>query len=254
MGILRGLRYNWNGLRLALRTPRLLALGLVRLAAVLAATVVGVGLSMAYHEPLLAAIWSRPESLWIVWLWYLASWLLALLLIVAAALAGYLAAQVLFAVLVMDLMSRYTERIATGREAPPPAMRYWRWFLFLVAQEVPRAVVPLLISLILLIGGWVTPLGPLLAVVSAGVAAIFMAWDCSDLVPARRMEPFSRRFGRLKASLGLHLGFGLWFLVPGLNLVFLAFAPVGGTLMALETMGEAPGGNPLANELKRTRQ
>ena len=30
MGIIKGLRYNWSGLRLALRTPRLLTLGLVK--------------------------------------------------------------------------------------------------------------------------------------------------------------------------------------------------------------------------------
>ncbi len=234
MGIVKGLRYNWQGLRLALGDRRLLALGLVRLAAVLATTLIGAGLALAYHEPLLAAAWPRPESLWVLWLWYLASWILALMLVAAAALGGYLAAQILFAVWIMDLMSRRTERIATGREVPPPRMSHLRWFLHLVAQEVPRAVVPLLLSLFLFLLGWLTPLGPVLAVLSAAVAAIFMAWDCTDLVSARRMEPFATRLAALRKRLGLHLGFGLWFLVPGLNLIFLAFAPVGGTLLALE--------------------
>ena len=241
MGIVRGLRYNLRGLRLALGNGRLLTLGLVRLAAVLVATVVGAGLALTYHGPLLASIWPRPESIWIVWLWFLTSWILALLLIAAAALIGYLAAQVLFAVFIMDLMSRYTERIVTGKEVPPPKMPPLRWFMHLVAQEVPRAVVPLFLSLILLVLGWLTPLGPILAILSAAVAAVCMAWDCTDLVPARRLEPFAARFARLRASLGLHLGFGLWFLVPGLNLIFLAYAPVGGTLMALEAIAGKTG-------------
>jgi CysZ protein len=61
-----------------------------------------------------------------------------------------------------------------------------------------------------------------------------MAWDSTDLVFARRMEPFRLRLGRLSGNIGFHLGFGLWFLIPGLNLLFLSFAPVGGTLFALE--------------------
>ena len=233
MSIIKGLQCNLAGLRLALRTPKLLVMGLVRLAAILLATIAGAALAMTYHEALLAAIWQRPESVWVLWLWFLASWLLALLLIAAAALIGYLLAQVLFAVVVMDLMSRHTERIVTGREVPPPAMPVLRWFVFLVAQEVPRAVLPLIFSVFLLVGGWITPLGPVLTILSAAAAAVFMAWDSTDLVPARRLEPFQVRFGRLKASLGFHLGFGLWFLIPVLNLVFLAFAPVGGTLYAV---------------------
>jgi CysZ protein len=235
MGIVRGLKCNLAGLRLGLTTPKLLLMGLVRLAAMLAATLAGAAVALAYHAPLMALVWQRPESLWLVWLWHLASWLLAAVLLAAAAVIGYLVAQVLFSVLIMDLMSRHTERLATGREAPPPAMSRLRWFAFLVAQEIPRAVLPVLIGMALLAVGWLTPLGPAVTVVSSLAAAIFMAWDSTDLVPARRLEPFGRRFGRLTGSLGFHLGFGLWFLIPVVNLVFLSFAPVGGTLFALET-------------------
>jgi len=239
MGIIAGLRCNLAGLLLGLRTPRLLVMGLARLAVILLATLAGAFLALAYHQEVLSMVWSRPESVWLVWLWYLAAWLLAALLVAASAVLGYLVAQVVFAVWVMDLMSRHTERIVTGREAPPPDMPALRWFAFLVAQEVPRAVLPVGVSLLLLIGGWLTPAGPVVALLSSLAAAVFMAWDNTDLVPARRMEPFGRRMGRLAGSLGFHIGFGLWFLVPVANLLFLAFAPVGGTLHALGA-SEAP--------------
>jgi CysZ protein len=238
MGIIRGFRCNLAGVRLGLATPRLMLMGLARLAAIVAATLLGAVLAMAYHAQMLAAVWSKPESLWLIWLWYLASWLLGLALLGIAALIGYLVAQVLFSVLIMDLMSRHTERLITGREVPPPAMSRLRWFVFLVKQEIPRTVLPLLIGVALLAAGWFTPLGPMLAIVSSLAAAIFMAWDSTDLVPARRLEPLGKRFRRLTGSLGFHLGFGLWFLIPVVNLVFLSFSPVGGTLFALETMGE----------------
>jgi CysZ protein len=238
LGIIRGFKYNLAGLRLGLTTPKLLTMGLVRLAAIVAATVIGAVLALAYHDALMAALWQRPESLWWVWLWYLASWLLAVILMGLSVIMGYLVSQILFSVLIMDLMSRHTEQLTTGREVPPPPMGKLRWLAFLVAQEIPRTVLPVIIGMALLVAGWLTPLGPVLAVLSSLAAAVFMAWDSTDLVPARRLEPFRRRMGRLVGNLGFHLGFGLWFLVPGLNLVFLSFAPVGGTLFALETTGE----------------
>ncbi|MDD2603248.1 MAG: EI24 domain-containing protein [Desulfobacterales bacterium] len=238
MGLIRGFKYNLAGLRLGLTTPKLLMMGLVRLGAMVAVTIIGMVLALTYHDALMSALWQRPESLWWIWLWYLASWLLAVVLVGMSVIVGYLVAQVLFSVLIMDLMSRHTEQIATGREVPPPPMGKLRWLVFLVGQEVPRAILPILIGLVLMAVGWLTPLGPILAVASSLAAAVFMAWDSTDLVPARRLEPFRRRWGRLTGNIGFHLGFGIWFLIPVLNLLFLSFAPVGGTLFAIESAGE----------------
>jgi CysZ protein len=78
--------------------------------------------------------------------------------------------------------------------------------------------------------GWFTPLGPLMAIVTSGISVIFIAWDNTDLIPARRLDPFKKRLKRLLKTLPFHLGFGLLFLLPGLNILFLSFAPVGATL------------------------
>ena len=72
-------------------------------------------------------------------------------------------------------------------------------------------------------------------VVPASVlGAVFLAWDNTDLVPARRMEPFGRRFAFLLRTLPFHLGFGLPMLVPLLNMFLLSYAPVGATLYMVE--------------------
>jgi CysZ protein len=82
--------------------------------------------------------------------------------------------------------------------------------------------------------GWFTPLGPVLLLVSSAMTISFLAWDYTDLVPARHMIPFKTRIRSfLKAGL-FHLGFGLPFLVPVLNILFLSFAPVGATLYYLD--------------------
>jgi len=237
MGVLRGLSYNLRGLRMASRNPRLLLLGLVHLIAVVILTVIAVGLTFAYHQDVLSLVWSKPASAWLVWLWYLASWLVALLMAAFATIVAYLLSQVLFSVLIMDLMSRITERLISGKEKQPQDGSLWGQFFFLLRQEIPRTILPLTATILLVAFGWLTPLGPIISVLGSAAAVLFLAWDNTDLVPARRMEPFAIRFRFLMKHLGFHLGFGLPFLIPGINILFLSYAPVGATLYYIENHG-----------------
>jgi CysZ protein len=234
MNLLHGVRYNLKGMRLALATPRLLMLGLLRFVIVVAITLVAAGLVLAWNQELISMIWSRPESAWLVWLWHLVSWLMTLLLIAVSTVAAYIMAQILFGVFIMDKMSRITEKLqgvslSAESELPPVAQ-----FLFLLKQEIPRALFPILISLFIMLAGWLTPLGPVVTLLSSLVAAIFLAWDNTDLVPARQFIPFGERFRFLGRTLLFHIGFGLLFLIPLANMVFLSFAPVGATLYQID--------------------
>jgi len=73
-----------------------------------------------------------------------------------------------------------------------------------------------------------------LLVISPLVTVVFLAWDNTDIVPARRLISFKDRFRALMKSIPFHLGFGLIFLLPVINIVFLSFAPVGATLYSLD--------------------
>jgi CysZ protein len=137
----------------------------------------------------------------------------------------------------MEHMSRLTEFRVTGRMAEDRALPLRRSFLYLIGQEIPRTVVPVLISLLIMILGWITPFGPILTLVSTALTIIFLSWDNTDLVPARQRVPFAARFRTLLRTLPFHLGFGLPFLVPLINILFLCFAPVGATLYYLERQG-----------------
>lgn len=236
MNLFSGIMYNFRGLWLGIRTPRLLLLGFLRFVVVAIMTVVVSGLILAKHADILALLWQQPESAWIVWAWHLASWLLSLLLMGISAVAAYLLAQVLFAVFIMDLMSRITERLVTGQAVAAPNVPILTQMGFLVRQELPRNVIPVLLTLIIMVLGWFTPLGPVLTAVGPMVAAIFLAWDNTDLIPARNLQPFGQRFKSLGKALPFHLGFGLPFLIPVLNLLLLSFAPVGATLYHLDRM------------------
>ncbi|HDM09372.1 MAG: EI24 domain-containing protein [Deltaproteobacteria bacterium] len=247
MGFFQGISYNFRGLFFSLRSPKLLILGIIRFVAVLILTIILATLILAYHQQILNLIWAKPSSHWIIWLWHIVSWLLSFLLVGTSAVISYLVAQILFSVVIMDIMSRITERKVRG-QVDEAKVSLLKLFGYLVRQEIPRTTIPVLISLVLMIVGWVIPLGPILVVLSSLVAVIFLSWDNTDLVPARRMMPFRERFKLLLKTLPFHLGFGLPFLIPGANIVFLSFAPVGATLYHIEKEASQTKASPPASE------
>ncbi len=233
MNLFSGIAYNYRGLKLGIKTPGLLFLGLVRFLVIIAVTIIAVGFVFKYYNEILNLIWLKPESVWLIWLWYLVSWIVALFLAGLLIILSFLISQLLFSIIIMDIMSKITERIVSGKEENAGHMPWFKYFFYLIRQEIPRAFIPILIAMVLMILGWLTPLAPVMTVLSSLSTVIFLAWDNTDLVPARRLEPFGIRFKFLLNNLGFHLGFGLWFLIPGLNIIFLSFAPVGGTLFYL---------------------
>jgi CysZ protein len=237
MGFLNGLFFNLRGLKLGLTTGKLLFWGLVRFALLVLIMVALTGLILAYHQDLMSLLWAKPESRWLIWLWHLVSWLASLFLIGLSGIVSFIISQIFFSALVMDHMARITELRMAGTVTEPEKLSLWKSFTSILLQEIPRSVVPLTLSLLILLIGWITPLGPVLTVLSSALAILFLAWDNTDLIPARKLVPFKERFSFLMKTIPFHLGFGLPFLVPILNIVFLAFAPVGATLYYLEKRG-----------------
>ena len=233
MSFFDGIMYNLRGLWFGMRTPKLLFWGLIRFVMVIVITIISASFILSYHQEILDLIWNRPENAWIIWLWRVLSWFLSLVLVGISAILSYLLCQILFSVVIMDHMSRITEMKITGAVKEPHGMKLMKLFFYLIKQEIPRAIIPVFVSLVLILGG-LTPLGPVLTILSCVIAAVFLAWDNTDLLPARQLVSFKNRFGFLLKHILFHLGFGLFFLIPGLNILFLSFAPVGATLYHLK--------------------
>ncbi len=234
MQILSGIRYNLAGLRMGLMTPKLLFLGLLRFFIVI---LVAIGLGaiiLIYHADIISAIWAKPESLWMVWIWYLLSWLISLILLLFSSVTAYILSQILFSIVIMDRMSRITEKRSKGHVTEPGNLSYFSQLMYLIRQEIPRAIIPLFLLLILSIIGWFTPLGPFITIFTSIIAAAFLAWDNTDLVPARRCLTYKSRFRFFIDNFSFHIGFGLLFLIPVINILCLSFAPVGATLYYLD--------------------
>ena len=237
MSLYYGIKYNLKGLVLGLKTPKLLMLGILRFVIVLMLTFLLSGLVLYWHDEILSLIWKMPESGWLVYVWEAVSWILSNVLAAISMVMAYLVSQLLFCVFIMDYMSRITETIVLGKQVQFEQGSWLSFFVHLIKQEIPRAIIPVIITLIIMFIGLLTPISPVIIIISSITAAVFLAWDNTDLIPARRMLPFKTRIGFLKKNLLFHVGFGLLFLVPGLNILFLSFAPVGATLYYLENEG-----------------
>ena len=235
MGFLKGIQYNLRGASLGLRTPSLLFLGLLRLFIILALALFLSGMVLLWHNEILSFVWAMPEPGWILYLWYIVSWLLSIVLMMVAMIVSYFIAQICFCVFIMDHMSRVTEKIYRGTVQSPGQGNGLSLFFHLIRQEVPRAILPVFFSLFIAAVGLLTPAGPIILVLSSMVAAIFLAWDHTDLIQARQMLSFHERLRFLRKNVLFHLGFGVLFLIPWLNIFFLSFAPVGATLYMLDT-------------------
>ncbi|THB81493.1 MAG: hypothetical protein D3926_01775 [Desulfobacteraceae bacterium] len=233
MELIKGIKYNFQGLLLGLKTPKLLVLGILRFVIVLILTLLVSGLIIYWHQEILSSIWSMPENKWLFYLWKVVSWLLSIILASVAAVLAYLAAQLLFCVFIMDYMSRITEKMITGQVVSSPAS-FGAFLWYLIKQEIPRAVIPVLLSVMIMLAGLLTPAGPVILIISSVFASIFLAWDNTDLVPARRMLPFNKRFQLLRQHMMFHIGFGICFLIPWVNILLLSFAPIGATRYYLE--------------------
>lgn len=239
MGFLQGLRYNMRGLKMGLASGKLLFWGSMRFILIFVITIALAGIVLGYRVQLTELLWARPESAWIAWLWHILSWTVSLALVSVSVILSFLCSQILFSAVIMDHMSRITEFQATGMVDQGQKKRILAYLLHMIKQEIPRTIMPLIVFLGLGLFGWILPFGPFLTLISAVLSIIFLSWDNTDLVPARRSIPFRQRSRFLLSSLPFHIGFGLPFLIPGLNLLFLAFAPVGATLYYVERIAPA---------------
>ncbi len=235
---LEGIIYHIKGLSFAMKRSKLLFLGILRFFILIAFTIALSTIIISYHDKLMGIVWSKPESIWIVWIWHFVSWIMTMVLVGIATILSYLISQIFFSIFIMDYMSKITEQILTGKLEEPKKISFFRHIIYLIKQEIPRTILPVLILLFLLIIGWITPFGPIFAIISSALTIVFLAWDNTDLVPTRRFLPFKDRFFLMLRNLPFHIGFGLFFLVPIFNTVFFSFAPVGATIYYLDVLSK----------------
>lgn len=134
----------------------------------------------------------------------------------------------------LDALSERVETLVLGTApAPFSAGRVVASVRMALGDLVWTLVYWLAANVPLLVLGLVAP--PVSAVLGFVVSALLLAQEFVGLALARQLVPYRRRFAVFQGHRSLGLGFGaaclLLFAVPGLNLVLLPVATVGGTLL-----------------------
>lgn len=240
---LRGAGLLASGVRLHLRTPRLLRLGLVPV--VITALLFGAALvALLFFLPDLAATATWFAADWTGWARVLVRILAAIAILAVAGLIGVVS----FTILTLTIGSPWYEQISEQVEewcggAPPAAdVGFWRSLGIsladsarLLAITAPLGIGLFLAGLLPLVGQTVVP------VLGALVGGWFLAVELVGIPFERRGLRLPDRREALRRHRPAALGFGaavfLCFLVPGGAVLVMPAAVAGGTLLARRALG-----------------
>ncbi len=249
---LTGFGYPFRGLRFLRREPMLLPLAIMPAVLNLGLALVGVLVAVLNAPGLLGWLWQRPQAVdfWsgaLVVVWVLAMILLALVL-GTVWLALVYAVAGLIATPFTDYLSEQVELRVLGLEGEDFRFaRFVRDVSWSVAHSALNVLAWLCVMGPLLLLNLLPGVGTLLYGAIAGTAtAYFLAREMHDGCMTRRRLSWLGKQRLVFANLSLMLGFGagtmVLFWIPGLNLVMLPVAHVGGALLycRLAHNGHAP--------------
>lgn len=223
----RGLKTYLAGVRWLRANPRYLLLLLVPAILGVFFLAAGVGWFAGNDERILNwVLFTKPEDSWFMLvIYYLCKVLLYLATIVFVFIASFLLMNVI-ASPIYEMVSIAVERDVTGRDIPGQSLKET---FYVMVVELKKVVLILTVSLVLLIV-------PGINLLSTVVAAFLIGWDFFDYPLARRGWSFSQRVDLVRREFFSVFGFGLWLVIPVVQIVLVPLAVAGGTLLNLEAL------------------
>lgn len=198
----------------------------------------GWGVFYKYHDPILNwVMFTRPESWWWLPFYYLSLAVVYGMIVVLGVLLFVLLVNVLSSPL-YEIVSLAVEKdMYPERTVPELSLGQ---SLALVAEELKKVFFILLVSLCLL-------MIPGLNVITPFVTAFCVGWDFYDYPLARRGWHFKKRLKFVLSDFWTVMGFGCWFLIPGLQFFLMPLAVPSGTMLSLRHLEER-------HQLEETKQ
>lgn len=164
-----------------------------------------------------------------VWWWHVLYQVSKVLLYGGLVVLTFLGALLLMNIVaspIYEVISMAVERDVTGIE--PPALSL-KATLRVIFGEATKVFFIFVLSIILL-------LIPGFNVICTLFAAFLVGWDFYDYPLARRGWSFGRRLRFVFSEFWSVLGFGLWLVIPFVQVILLPLAVAGGTLLNLEAL------------------
>ena len=168
-------------------------------------------------------MFAKPESWWGITGYYVVKGLLYAVIFVLGLIFYALFINVVSSP-IYDYVSMAVERDLI--QGPPPEISLWET-IKLMGEEIKKAIFIMLLSLAFLFIPFLSPIAPI-------VAAFCVGWDLYDFPLARRGWTFRKRLNFVVTHVWSVFGLGLWLLIPGMQLILMPLAVVGGTILAVE--------------------
>jgi len=222
----RGFRAYPRGLRWLSQHRRWFFLLLVPITVGLVAFATIVSLFFTHQDAVFSVLlFAQPEAWWMLALWYVARFFLTVAIVILGALTGLVVVSIVAAPL-YEMVSVAVERDFTGELVHE--MTFLQ-SIGLIGEEVKKALFILIFPILFL-------LVPGLNVLSSVIAAFLIGWDFSDYPLARRGMAFRERLSFVTAEGWAVLGFGIWLVLPVVQIILMPLAIPGGTLLNLEAL------------------
>jgi CysZ protein len=183
-------------------------------------------------------VWLKPmesSQWWLAWIYYVSKMLLSLTLVVVSGLVALLLSNIL-SVPIYEFVSVAVERQLTGRVVEVSLLEA----LKLIPEEIKKVLFILSVTLVVLFI-------PFLNIFSTFIAAFLVAWDFFDYPMARRGYSFRRRLYIASKNVFLLTAFGLWLVIPIVNVFLFPFAIAGGTILNLQSLQNEGGSQHARN-------
>ncbi|MFH1463102.1 MAG: EI24 domain-containing protein [Pseudomonadota bacterium] len=239
--LITGFTYPFRAFGFLRREPMLLPLAIMPAVLNFVLAVGGLVLAFVFAPGLLGAVWQRPDAqglllgslaaLWVVVAILIGLVLGTLWLVLVYALAGLVATPF------TDYLTEQVEVRALGPSEEPFRLRLFaRNVFWSVVHSMMNVVAWALISGLLLLLNLIPGVGSVVFAIASGLAtSFFLAREMMDGCMTRRHLGWWAKQRLVSRNAPLTIGFGLgtmaMFWIPGLNLVLLPIAHVGGALL-----------------------
>ena len=225
-----GVEGYWRGVRWLISKPAMLLLLLVPLAFAILAFAGGMWLfwemGNAWLTKLLMAWFSNWSDHWAWGLAYTVVKALMWFSILLVCLVSALGVLGIVSAPVYELISAKIERELLGKSRHAvPLSQMPR----LMMGEVVKALIITLIPIGLM-------LVPGVNLFAGLIAAFLLGWDFYDYPLARRGWSFSKRWRFVLSEFWTVVGFGIWLIIPVVQILFVPMAVAGGTILNIEAL------------------
>ncbi len=187
--------------------------------------IAGMNIFMSYDEMLMASLFTKPESWYMLALYWLSFGMLYVAGFVTVVIGSILVTNIVASPF-YEIVSVAIERDLTGKGGPDLGLMQ---NLKVMLVELKKVIFILLVTVVALFI-------PMLNVISTLVAAFLVGWDFFDYPMARRDWSFRRRLGFVLSNFWSVTGFGLWLVIPFINFILMPLAVAGGTILNLEAL------------------